>query len=78
MQRPDGLFVHVFLFECGGCGSPLPSATTADARNPEETDAQSFSLACNVCGWSADAIGTSAKRHWVDTWEFNDSTSKSI
>jgi hypothetical protein len=69
VQDGNDPFVHVFLFECGGCGAPVSTASASGARNLEQMDARSFSLSCNVCGWSGTSTGTAAKRHWVDFWE---------
>src|ERR1700680_3953326 len=66
LQGGDDPFVHVFLFQCGDCGAPVATASASAARNLEQMDARSFSLACDHCGWSGRSIGTAAKRHWVD------------
>jgi hypothetical protein len=72
MQGANDPFVHVFLFQCGGCGAPVSTASASGARNLEQMDARSFSLSCNACGWSGKSTGTAAKRHWVDFWESED------
>ena len=72
MQGANDPFVHVFLFQCGGCGAPVSTASASGARNLEQMDARLFSLSCNACGWSGKSTGTAAKRHWVDFWESED------
>lgn len=69
MASANDPFVHVFLFQCDNCGAPVATASASGARNLEQMDARSFSLACNRCGWSGRFIGTAARRHWVDFWE---------
>ena len=69
MQGANGLFVHVFLFECANCEAPVATARASGARNLEQMDARSFAIACELCGWSGKSIGTAAKRHWVDFWD---------
>lgn len=69
MQDGNDPFVHVFLFECGGCGAPVSTASASDAKNLEQMDARLFSISCDICGWSGKSIGTAAKRHWVDFWD---------
>ena len=60
-------FVHVLLFECRHCESPIPAAATSDNRSLEVIVGGSFALRCS-CGWSASLSGTHAKRHWVELW----------
>jgi hypothetical protein len=69
LQGADDPFVHVFLFQCGGCGAPVATASASGARNLEQTDAQFFAIKCELCGWSGKAMGTAARRHWVDFWD---------
>ncbi len=64
-------FVHVLLFECRHCESPIPAAATSDNRSLEVIDGGSFPLRCS-CGWSANLNGTDAKRHWVELWRADD------
>jgi hypothetical protein len=67
MEKAAEPFVHVLLFECAKCSSPIPSAIRSDERSVEQIDARSMSVTCH-CGWSAQLLGTEAKRHWVDHW----------
>ncbi len=67
MTKAAEPFVHVLLFECSQCGSPVPSAITSDNRNVEEIDARSIPVKCQ-CGWSGNLLGADAKRHWVEAW----------
>jgi hypothetical protein len=60
-------FVHVLLFECSGCGSPIASAVASGSRNVEEVDANPVDLSCR-CGWSGTALGIEARKHWVHNW----------
>jgi hypothetical protein len=67
MTRGPEPFVHILLFQCPGCGKPIPSAVVTSERNPEETDVRSFDLRCD-CGWIGTQLGGLAKRHWVEEW----------
>jgi len=67
MNQGAESFVHILLFQCPSCRNPLSSAVATNERNPEETDARSFALACN-CGWNGNQMGLRAKRRWVETW----------
>lgn len=67
MNRGAESFVHILLFQCPSCLNPLSSAVATNERNPEETDARSFALAC-TCGWNGNQMGLRAKRRWVETW----------
>jgi hypothetical protein len=67
MSKAAQPFVHVLLFRCPDCTSPVAAAVATGERNPEDADTCTFSLRC-VCGWSTTAIGLSAKRHWVEEW----------
>jgi hypothetical protein len=60
-------YVHVLLFECQGCGCPVPSAITSEHRNVEDADTRALKLKCS-CGWSGQLSGTDARRHWVEQW----------
>lgn len=60
-------FVHILLFQCPSCSSPVSSAIATAERNQEETDVRSFALRCD-CGWNGAQMGLLAKRHWVDNW----------
>jgi hypothetical protein len=67
MQKGSKPFVHILLFQCPTCTSPLCSAVATIERNPEETDARSFTLRCD-CGWMGTQMGLLAKRRWVEGW----------
>ncbi len=69
MADPIG-FVHLLLFRCPACNSPIPSAVTSDKRNLEDADAMPVMLGCN-CGWTGTSVGAGAMRHWVESWESN-------
>jgi hypothetical protein len=60
-------FVHILLFECPQCASPVSSALASDHRNMEQIDSTSIPISC-TCGWRATLPATNAKRHWVETW----------
>jgi hypothetical protein len=67
MQTEPKDFVHVLLFRCMSCGLPLANAIATDSRNLEEVDLDSHNVACS-CGWTGEASGLEAKRHWVESW----------
>jgi len=60
-------YVHILLFECSRCASPIPAAITSDHKSMEHVDSRLVEVTCS-CGWSAEAPATEAKRHWVDSW----------
>jgi hypothetical protein len=60
-------YVHVLLFECRSCGCPVASAITSHNRSVEEVDSRRIPLRC-ACGWSAELLGTEAKKHLVEPW----------
>jgi len=68
MQNEAQDFVHVLLFRCMSCGLPVVNAIATESRNLEEIDLNSHSLLCGTCGWSGEASGLEAKRHWVESW----------
>jgi hypothetical protein len=67
MSKIGEAFVHIFLFQCPLCESPMASAIATAERNPEEADARAFPLRCD-CGWIGSQMGLLAKRHWVEGW----------
>ena len=68
MQGRDVAFVHVLLFQCPKCGSPLSAHRLAENGNLEEIDGSSFDLMCS-CGWKGDRPGIRARKHWVEPWQ---------
>ena len=67
MPSERGDFVHVLLFECGGCRLPVVEALISESKNIENIDIAFHGAAC-VCGWSGNLSGLEAKRHWVEPW----------
>jgi hypothetical protein len=61
-------FVHVLLFQCPACRSPLSAHRLSQQQNLEEADEALFKLGCD-CGWSGAMVGLKARRHWVEPWE---------
>jgi hypothetical protein len=68
MQTEPKDFVHVLLFECMGCGLPVVNAVKTESKNLEEIDLDFHKVVCG-CGWSGEASGLEAKRHWVELWK---------
>jgi hypothetical protein len=60
-------FVHVLLFQCGGCGGPIPVAVASGEQNAEQVDAGTLAVGCN-CGWSGTVTGVTARRRWTLAW----------
>ena len=60
-------YVHVLLFACPTCGSPIASTCLKKERNLETADTVLHMLACH-CGWSGESLGASASKHWVERW----------
>jgi hypothetical protein len=67
MQVEPKDFVHVLLFKCANCGLPVVNAVPSDSKNLEEIDLDYHDVACE-CGWSGQAYGLEARRHWVESW----------
>jgi len=67
MQTEPKDFVHVLLFQCMNCGLPVANAVRTDSKNLENIDLTFHSVACG-CGWSGQAAGLEARRHWVEPW----------
>ena len=60
-------FVHVLLFQCPRCASPITTALKSPAHNPEDVDKATLSLSCN-CSWNGTSSAIAAKRHWISDW----------
>jgi hypothetical protein len=60
----DGKFVHVLLYKCPQCGSPMWATVPSSAANLEGIDAGEVSLKCK-CRWTGTVLGLEAKRHVV-------------
>ncbi|HEX4003513.1 MAG TPA: hypothetical protein VHX36_12755 [Candidatus Acidoferrales bacterium] len=67
MQTESNDFVHVLLFQCMSCGLPVVNAIATDSKNLEDIDLDFHNIVCS-CGWSGEASGLEAKRHWVESW----------
>ena len=67
VQTEPNDFVHVLLFRCMNCGLPVVQALTTDSKNLEEIDLNFHNIVCR-CGWSGQASGLEAKRHWIESW----------
>jgi hypothetical protein len=61
-------FVHVLLFQCPTCNSPIAAAQSSQAQNVEDVDAVKLKISCG-CGWNGVSSAVHAKRHWVDSWD---------
>jgi hypothetical protein len=66
-----GLYVHFFLFVCPACRNCLASVCSSLQSNLEPADAHIFNLKC-YCGWTGQALGLTAVRHWVEMGEYID------
>jgi len=71
MKTASDSVVHVLLFECPGCGCPVPSAITNNEKNLENVDARNVTLDCHNCYWSGASLGLNAKHHLVVEWKKN-------
>jgi hypothetical protein len=67
--KHNGNYVHSLLFQCDNCGEPLAVPVVNVHCTLEEVDASPFDLGCK-CGWTRRLLGAQAKRHWVDSWTF--------
>jgi hypothetical protein len=67
MQTGPKDFVHVLLFRCTSCGLPVVNAIATDSKSLEEVDLDFHNVVC-TCGWSGEASGLEAKRHWIESW----------
>lgn len=68
MQTEPKDFVHILLFQCTNCGLPVANAVKTESKSLEEVDLNSHDIECD-CGWSGQATGLEAKRHWVEPWK---------
>jgi hypothetical protein len=64
----ERMFVHVLLFECPQCGSPIELMVSSPCSNPEELDGREFNLRCN-CNWTGKSQGFTAKRRVMVAWD---------
>jgi len=64
---PEDEFLHLLVYECERCGSPLSMGVRRDERNLEVLDATPFDVRC-PCGWSRECLGLEARYHWVLLW----------
>jgi hypothetical protein len=69
MQSESRDFVHVLLFQCMNCGLPVANALKTDSRDLENVDLKFHDIVCG-CGWTGQASGLEAKRHWVEPWHY--------
>ena len=60
-------YVHVLLFACPRCGSPIVSTRLSAERNLETAVTVAHALVCD-CGWKGESLGASASKHWVEQW----------
>jgi hypothetical protein len=60
-------YVHVLLFACPKCASPIASTCLKEEKNLEAADTAPHTLVCH-CGWRGESLGASASKHWVERW----------
>lgn len=60
-------YVHVLLFRCQECGSPIVATVMSDRQNPEEVDAAKLELRCDS-GHDQHVPAATATRHWAARW----------
>ena len=60
-------YLHVLVFECPRCSTPVSVASLDVAANLESVDANHFNITCS-CGWSGKLLGVQARKHFVDAW----------
>jgi len=61
----DEMFLHMLLYECPQCGSPMWATISSRESNLEEIDARELEVKCK-CRRTGRVLGVSAKRHLVD------------
>jgi hypothetical protein len=61
-------YVHLLLFSCLECHLPIAVALISNERSPEKVNAQTLNIRCRYCGWFADMLGVTAKKHSVEPW----------
>jgi hypothetical protein len=68
VESNGATFLHLFIFQCPQCGSPICEFELREERSLEPTDASSFRLKCHECGQSDDSVGILARKRWVALW----------
>jgi len=61
-------YVHLLLFGCPECSSPVAISRVCDEKNLEGVDAELLRIRCSYCDKSSDVIAATAKRHYVADW----------
>ena len=61
-------YVHVLLFHCPDCDSPIAISCVSKKRNLEDIDAEPLRIFCTSCYNSSNVIAAMAKKHYVETW----------
>lgn len=59
--------LHLLLFRCPKCNSPIATCTENEHLSLEIVDGMLFALKC-ICSWSGQRRGMSAMRHFVEKW----------
>jgi hypothetical protein len=60
-------YVHVLLFACPKCASPIASTCLKEEKKLETAATVLHVLVCH-CGWRGESLGASASKHWVERW----------
>jgi len=61
-------YVHLLLFGCPECSSPVANFRVRDEKNLEGVEAELVRIRCSYCDKSSDVIAVTAKRHYVAGW----------
>jgi len=64
-------FAHMLLFACPDCRTPIVAGLLSGTGNLEDIDADYFLLQCGHCQESFHLPALSAKRHYVEEWEWD-------
>ena len=59
--------VHVLLFQCPKCDSPIVASTLSEYLSLEMVEGMGFNLECK-CSWLGQQLGASANKHLVEAW----------
>jgi hypothetical protein len=67
MKAGASLFLHILVFQCPRCESPIVESLLSPMRSLESIDSTALNLKCS-CGWSDGRLGAQARKHLVLPW----------
>lgn len=67
MKAEASMFLHILVFQCPRCDTPIIQWTVNSMRSLEGADGASYDPQC-PCGWSGNLVGAQARSHLVVPW----------